>query len=126
MAVLIAIILITYFALLVGAYLAPKLGYSAVWLTALISFSTAGVFGVVERVRDPFRSRIGWSQQRVRLTEEWLRTELIIDQMLTTNCKDLLGDVEDRYYSAEPTQAVASSAAGSVFCMRLPGASLIG
>lgn len=65
---------VVYFAMLVVTNLAITNGYNAIWIAMLVAFTTASIFGISERSKNPFLVREGASAQRAHIAERCAAT----------------------------------------------------
>lgn len=73
--IVIYMLFILYYLLLLIAELVPQSSWSSIWVSMIVVLSTAGLYGISARLKNPFLDRGGGQNQRSGLRETVLSTE---------------------------------------------------
>ena len=69
------VLFVLYYLMLLVSDLVPNLGYSAIWVAMVVTLSTAGLYGISARLKNPFKERGGGQNQRRGVRASVLATE---------------------------------------------------
>ena len=83
---------VLYYLLLLVSELIPQSGWSSTWVSMIIVLSTAGLYGISVRLKNPFMDRSGGQNQRSNIVKTLMKTEELIVATMDTK-----HDIQDRH-----------------------------
>ena len=73
--IVVYMLFVLYYLLLLIATLIPQSSWSSIWVSMIVVLSTAGLYGISARLKNPFRDRGGGQNQRSSVRKAVLDTE---------------------------------------------------
>lgn len=89
--IVVYMLFVLYYLLLLIATLIPQSSWSSIWVSMIVVLSTAGLYGISARLKNPFRDRGGGQNQRSSVSKTVLDTEKRITAVMDSLASIRLG-----------------------------------